>query len=85
MTGTDCTTAGGHYNPDENLHSGPTSTKRHVGDLGNIEADAQGNATIDVTSTIVFVSEMDKNNVVGRAFVVHAKADDLGLGGDQGS
>jgi Cu-Zn family superoxide dismutase len=55
-----------------------------VGDLGNIEADASGKAIINLSDEQVTLGE-GKGNVVGRAVVVHAGVDDLGLGGDDGS
>ena len=52
--------------------------------MGNIEADATGKAIINLSDEQVTLGE-GKGNVVGRAVVVHAGVDDLGLGGDDGS
>jgi Cu-Zn family superoxide dismutase len=64
--------AGGHYNPHGHPHGGPESHDRHEGDLGNIEANAQGVAKVNVKAEGVIL-----NDVVGRTVVVHGDADDL--------
>jgi Cu-Zn family superoxide dismutase len=68
--------AGGHYNPEGHQHAGPTTENRHAGDLGNIQADASGKATIDLTVDNISIAGM-KNPVIGRGVVIHAKADDF--------
>lgn len=64
--------AGGHFNPGGHKHGGPDSKERHVGDLGNIKANDDGVAKIDVK-----VEGLELHFVLGRGIVVHAKADDL--------
>ena len=46
--------------------------ERHEGDLGNIEANAEGQATVNVKA-----HGLSLHHVLGRSVVVHAKADDL--------
>ena len=48
---------------------------RHVGDLGNIEADKNGLARLEVTDN-VFSLEGPKS-IIGRSVIVHAQADDF--------
>lgn len=68
--------AGGHYNPDGHDHAGPGAPKKHAGDLGNLTADAKGNAHLELTLTHISVAGM-KNPIVGRGMIVHAGTDDL--------
>jgi Cu-Zn family superoxide dismutase len=74
-TASDGTSAGGHFNPEDTAHAGPEESTRHVGDLGNIEAGADGNATYNRLDDVI--SFYGDHNIVGRAVVVHAKKDDL--------
>lgn len=65
-------------------HGGPTSSERHVGDLGNIESNGPSEPAV-LNFTDPYVALYDANDVIGRSVVVHALADDLGMGGDDGS
>ena len=76
-----CDSAGGHYNPDGVDHG--DLMQGHVGDLGNIVADEQGIARFKIVARRVDLS--GDRSVVGRAMVIHADEDDLGLGGDEES
>ncbi|XP_049872625.1 superoxide dismutase [Cu-Zn]-like [Pectinophora gossypiella] len=75
-----CTSAGPHFNPAKVDHGGPDSDVRHVGDLGNIEASADGGVT-KVCIQDAQISLVGPNSIVGRTLVVHADPDDLGQGG----
>jgi Cu-Zn family superoxide dismutase len=68
--------AGGHFNPTGKPHAGPDDAQRHVGDMGNIEADASGNAKLDYVDHDISLTN-DKLSIIGRSVVVHAKPDDL--------
>jgi len=78
-----CGSTGGHFNPAGKEHGGPTADERHAGDLGNIVAGADGTAVVDITDSQVPLT--GANSVIGRAIVVHAGEDDLGLGGQNDS
>ena len=67
--------AGGHFNPEGMPHAGPDDAKRHVGDLGNLEADGQGHAAYKRTDSMIKLN--GPHSVIGRALIVHAKPDDF--------
>ncbi len=71
----DFTSAGGHFNPKGHPHADRSADQRHVGDLGNLEADAQGNAKTSFVDQQLQLTGPD--SIIGRAVIVHAKADDL--------
>ena len=78
-----CKSLCAHYNPFNKNHGGPNSKIRHVGDLGNVIADKNGNVNMTIRDKLVKLR--GKYSVIGRSIVVHDKADDLGLGGDKES
>ncbi len=67
--------AGGHFNPTNNPHAGHDADTRHVGDLGNVEADSSGKAHLELTDKMMTMS--GEKSIIGRGFIVHEKADDL--------
>ncbi len=64
---------GGHFNPTDQPHGKMTDAERHIGDLGNIEANEEGIATIDKQDSVI--SLMGESSIVGRSIVIHADAD----------
>lgn len=71
----DGTSTGGHFNPENMKHGGPNDTERHVGDLGNLVADEDGNAHYERTDTFIALS--GPHSIIGRGIIVHAGEDDL--------
>lgn len=71
----DGTSAGGHFNPDNTAHGAPAGIPRHVGDLGNIEADATGTAHLELVDSLMTFS--GPHSIIGRGLIVHAGEDDL--------
>lgn len=45
----DARNPGVHFNPAGRNHGDPSRSNHHAGDLPNVDADAQGNAVIDIT------------------------------------
>jgi len=72
----DASSAGGHFNPTNQPHAGPDTAARHEGDMGNVEADASGNAKLDYVDHQISLTD-DAKSAIGRSVVVHAKPDDL--------
>lgn len=68
----DGTAAGGHFDPAGHKHGAPGDEEHHYGDLGNITADQQGVANIDMTADWIKL-----HFILGRGLVVHAGPDDL--------
>lgn len=71
----DATSAGGHFAPEGNPHGAPDDAVRHVGDLGNVVANAEGHATFRGMDPRITLR--GEHAIVQRAVVVHADADDL--------
>jgi Cu-Zn family superoxide dismutase len=70
--------AGGHYDPAGVGHHGePSADQRHAGDLGNIQADADGNASLEATFWGLTIAG-DTHPILGRGVIVHAAPDDYG-------
>lgn len=74
-----CDSLCAHYNPFNKTHGGIKDKTRHVGDLGNIFANKNGVANINITDNLVKLS--GKYSVIGRSIIVHEDEDDLGKGG----
>lgn len=73
----DASSAGGHFNPQDAPHGAPDAdaSARHAGDLGNIEAGADGTARYERTDSVLSLG--GANSIIGKAVVVHAGQDDL--------
>lgn len=79
-----CSSFGGHYNPLDMPHGAPNVTEKyHMGDLGNIVADENGNVMHHITSQDLKL--YGKNSILGRGCMIHEGKDDLGKGEEDGS
>jgi superoxide dismutase, Cu-Zn family len=72
----DASSAGGHFNPMSMPHGAPGDMKHHGGDLGNLQADAQGKAHIELTLADVTLGA-GAMGILGRGVIVHLMEDDL--------
>ncbi len=65
--------AGGHFNPTDQPHGRRDADERHVGDLGNITANEDGVAEVDITDDVIRLN--GPHSIIGRALIVHAMED----------
>ena len=70
----DATSAKGHFNPTGKLHGGQDG-EHHAGDMANLVADADGKAHYSADFPALEIGSGD-GNIIGRAVVIHAAADD---------
>lgn len=74
-TAADGASAGGHFNPSGEPHAGPHDAQRHAGDMGNIDAGADGVATVAYVDSRATLE--GPGSILGRGVIVHANADDM--------
>jgi len=72
----DATSAGAHFNPNNQQHGNPTGQSHHAGDMLNVKSDAQGVAEVSIDNADVSLHTGQPNDVLGKALVMHAKPDD---------
>jgi superoxide dismutase, Cu-Zn family len=71
----DGTSAGSHFNPEGKNHGAPMDISRHIGDMGNIEADESGKAHLEYTDPMLMLN--GPHSILGRSVIVHKSEDDL--------
>ena len=74
-----CSSLCSHFNPTKSVHGGRNSEERHLGDLGNVVADENGNVETTIYDKMLRIT--GDFGIVGRSVVLHADEDDLGKGG----
>jgi Cu-Zn family superoxide dismutase len=72
----DASSAGAHFNPAGVEHGNPREGAHHAGDIPNAKSDAQGAAQINVHVDGLTLGDGGGSDVIGKAVVVHEKADD---------
>ena len=72
----DGTSAGGHFNPMGMPHGAPTDSKHHGGDFGNLEANADGKAHLELVMQGISLGG-GPTSILGRGVIVHLLEDDL--------
>lgn len=72
----DASSAGGHFNPGASPHGRAGTAPHHAGDGDNLVADREGVARVNAHFAGVVLGGAAANDIIGRALVVHAAADD---------
>src|SRR5690606_15907301 len=75
----DATSSGGHWNPTHEKHGKWGDAEGyHKGDIGNFEADADGNGRITMQTDEWCIGCGDENkDIIGKAIIVHDGKDDF--------
>jgi Cu-Zn family superoxide dismutase len=66
---------GDHFSPEAHQHGLPSSVEHHLGDLGNIEIEADGTGKLEVTIPGANLKPGDRSSFLEKAIVVHAQED----------
>jgi superoxide dismutase, Cu-Zn family len=72
----DGSAAGAHFNPGAIAHGRAGIAPHHLGDMDNLHAGGDGVAHVDIRLDGVTLGSGAPNDILGRAIVVHAGADD---------
>lgn len=73
----DASSAGTHYDPAQTKHHGiPNDKMSHAGDMGNIEADANGKVHFELALEGASIDGAQAP-LLGRGVIVHANPDDF--------
>ncbi len=75
LSAPDLSSAGGHFNPTNEAHGARDGEHHHVGDLGNLLADASGTAEADFIDPSLSLE--GPNSILGHSVIIHGGADDL--------
>lgn len=72
----DASSAGNHFNPSAKPHGNPSGMDHHAGDMMNVKSDAEGKAEVSAYASGVTLNTGNPDDVLGKAVVLHEKADD---------
>ncbi|MCU7548103.1 superoxide dismutase family protein [Chitinophagaceae bacterium LB-8] len=68
--------AGGHWNPTNSNHGKWGSSSFHSGDIGNINLDASGKASMELESDLWSIGGDPKTDILNKTIIVHSGVDD---------
>jgi len=72
-----CKSMCAHFNPYNKNHGCPGKADRHVGDLGNIITDQNGNANYTIYDNVIKLRGFE-DSIIGRGLIIHKDTDDCG-------
>jgi len=73
----DASSAGAHWNPTKSDHGEWGHASHHLGDIGNLHVGADGTGALILTTDRWSIGTGDIGDLLGRAVIVHEKADDF--------
>lgn len=74
----DFTSTGGHWNPSGSDHGRWGAEHFHMGDIGNLNADADGNASLIFKTDKWCTGCKDSSkNILGKGIIIHESVDDF--------
>ena len=74
----DGSSAGGHWNPAGHDHGKWGVGHFHMGDIGNLDADTKGTATLNFKTDKWCLGCSDESkNIIGKSIIIHADKDDF--------
>lgn len=74
----DAASAGEHWNPGSHNHGKWGENQFHMGDIGNLEADKDGNAKLTFkTDKWCLDCVEESKNIIGKGLIIHADKDDF--------
>lgn len=76
ITNNDFATAGSHLNPDTHEHGRLNPNGQHIGDLPNLEVNADGTATTEMVLQNANLEKGDVHSLLGASIIIHADPDD---------
>lgn len=72
----DASSAGGHFNPEDDRHGRAHHGEHHVGDMDNLRADNDGTAPVERIVLGATLGDGGPNDIAGKAVIVHVAPDD---------
>ncbi|MDR2205970.1 MAG: superoxide dismutase family protein [Flavobacteriaceae bacterium] len=74
----DASSAGGHWNPAKDDHGKWGAEHFHMGDIGNLTANADGYGTLTFSTDKWCIGCDDESkNIIGKSIIIHAGQDDF--------